>query len=195
MKLQSNHCMTVCLIVRKKIMVSALNVAICFMKFDIKAIFRYMFGVFWRLNKMKSQRVVVSETAEGLKISGGGGTNNNRNLFDAKSLQRRVAYSSSIGNRHHPTISSHFFAIYINIFHKTEIQTVILRCLVSLNLNWIKSYGIILVKIIFFMPHLRASLWEREIWHLLRKSALIFLNDYVQTPIISGFKGLIIRNL
>ena len=26
-------------------MVSALNVAICFMKFDIKAIFRYMFGV------------------------------------------------------------------------------------------------------------------------------------------------------
>jgi hypothetical protein len=53
-------------------MVSALNVAICFIKFDIKAIFRYMFGFFWRLNKMKSQQAVVSETAEGLKISGGG---------------------------------------------------------------------------------------------------------------------------
>ena len=26
------------------------------------------------------------------------------------------------------------------IFHKTEIQTVILRCLTSLNLNWYKSY-------------------------------------------------------
>ena len=26
------------------------------------------------------------------------------------------------------TISSHFSAIYINIFHKTEVQTVILRC-------------------------------------------------------------------
>ena len=26
------------------------------------------------------------------------------------------------------------------IFHKTEIQTVILRCLMSLNLNWYKSY-------------------------------------------------------
>ena len=28
------------------------------------------------------------------------------------------------------------------IFHKTEIQTVILRCLTSLNLNWFKSYGL-----------------------------------------------------
>ena len=37
------------------------------------------------------------------------------------------------------------------IFHKTEVQTVILRCLVYLYLNWIKSYDIILVKNIFFM--------------------------------------------
>ena len=28
----------------------------------------------------------------------------------------------------------------MGIFHKTEIQTVILRCLMSLNLNWYKSY-------------------------------------------------------
>ena len=33
-----------------------------------------------------------------------------------------------------------FFANHIFIFHKTEIQTVILRCLISLNLNWYKSY-------------------------------------------------------
>ena len=33
-----------------------------------------------------------------------------------------------------------FFAIYMFIFHKTEIQTVILRRLMSLNLNWYKSY-------------------------------------------------------
>ena len=26
------------------------------------------------------------------------------------------------------------------IFHKTEVQTVILRCLMGLNLNWLKSY-------------------------------------------------------
>ena len=36
-----------------------------------------------------------------------------------------------------------FFGNYIDIFHKTEIQTIILRCLVCLNLNWIKSYDII----------------------------------------------------
>ena len=34
----------------------------------------------------------------------------------------------------------------MNIFHKTEVQMVILRCLVSLNLNWIKNCNIILVK-------------------------------------------------
>ena len=39
-----------------------------------------------------------------------------------------------------------FFAIFMKIFHKTEVQMVILRCLVSLNLNWIKNYNIILVK-------------------------------------------------
>ena len=35
---------------------------------------------------------------------------------------------------------SHFFTSYINIFYKTKVQTVILRCLTSMNLNWIKSY-------------------------------------------------------
>ena len=33
-----------------------------------------------------------------------------------------------------------FFGNYMIIFDKTEIQTVILRCLTSLNLNWYKSY-------------------------------------------------------
>ena len=33
-----------------------------------------------------------------------------------------------------------FFANYMLIFHKTEIQTVILRCLTNLNINWFKSY-------------------------------------------------------
>ena len=33
-----------------------------------------------------------------------------------------------------------FFANYMFIFHKTQIQTVILRCLTSLNLSWYKSY-------------------------------------------------------
>ena len=33
------------------------------------------------------------------------------------------------------TISGHFFANYIKIFHKTEVLMVILMCLLGLNLN------------------------------------------------------------
>ena len=51
---------------------------------------------------------------------------------------------------HFRTLSGHSVANYICIFHKTEVLTVILMCLLSLNLNWIKSYDIILVEIIFF---------------------------------------------
>ena len=37
-------------------------------------------------------------------------------------------------------ISGHLFANCVLIFHKTEVQTVILRGLTSLNLNWYNSY-------------------------------------------------------
>ena len=61
-----------------------------------------------------------------------------------KSLQRRAAYSSSIGNCPHPpakmAVFDQFSAIYMNIFHKTETQTAILRCWMGLYLNWFKSY-------------------------------------------------------
>ena len=51
------------------------------------------------------------------------------------------------------TIYGHFLASNIKIFHKTEVPMVNLRCLLYLNLNSIKSYNIILVKIhFFFMP-------------------------------------------
>ena len=48
---------------------------------------------------------------------------------------------------HFTTLSGHFLANYINIFHKIELQTIILMCLTCLNLIWIKSYDI---KHIFF---------------------------------------------
>ena len=54
----------------------------------------------------------------------------------------------SFKNGHFSTICVHFFGNYIDIFHKTEIQMVILRCLVCLNLNRVKSDDI---KIIFFL--------------------------------------------
>ena len=50
------------------------------------------------------------------------------------------------------TIFGHFFANYTKIFHKTEIQTVISRCIVCPNPNWIKSNDMITVRIYFFMP-------------------------------------------
>ena len=39
-------------------------------------------------------------------------------------------------------VSGHFFAICIVIFHKTEVQTVILKYLTGLNCNSFKSYGL-----------------------------------------------------
>ena len=101
-------------------------------------------------------------------------------------------------NGHLGTISGHFLANYMKIFHKKEIQTVILRCLVGLNLNWIKNCDIILVKVIFYHAWKCIISWlicQSEFWHLLRKPALIFLNHYVPTPNIPDFKGLIMRNL
>ena len=40
------------------------------------------------------------------------------------------------------TIFGTFFRHYTNIFHKTIDQTIIVSCLMYLNLNWIKSQGV-----------------------------------------------------
>ena len=45
-------------------------------------------------------------------------------------------------NNCYKTISGHFFAICIFFFHKTEVQTLNLRCLTGLNLNWFISYSL-----------------------------------------------------
>ena len=50
--------------------------------------------------------------------------------------------STKLGIGHFTSISSQFFAKYINRFHKTEVLTVILKGLTCQNLNWIKSYSI-----------------------------------------------------
>ena len=57
-------------------------------------------------------------------------------------LHRGWCFKFAIGlNGRFTTISSHFVANYIDIFHKTVVQTVILRCWTSLYLNWFKSYA------------------------------------------------------
>ena len=91
-----------------------------------------------------------------------------------------------------------FFANYINIFHENEVQMVILWCLVCLNLNLVKSYDIFWLKCLFFHAWkciISWLFWKIEILHLLRKPALTFSNDYVQTPSIHHFKGFFMRIL
>ena len=80
-------------------------------------------------------------------------------------------------NGHLGTISGHFLVNYMKRFHKKEVQSVILRCLVCLNLNWINRYDIILVKRFFFHAWnciISGLFCRSEFWHLLRKLALIF---------------------
>ena len=45
-------------------------------------------------------------------------------------------------NHCYTTVSGHFFAISMFIFHKTEVQRVNLRCLTDLNPSLLKSYDI-----------------------------------------------------
>ena len=64
-----------------------------------------------------------------------------------------VQKKSRLTNCRFTTISSQITVIYMNIFHKTEIQTVILRCWTGLYLNWFYSYGIKSKKFFFlFSP-------------------------------------------
>ena len=51
---------------------------------------------------------------------------------------------------HFTTLSGHFLANHINIFHKIELPTIILMCLTCLNLVWIKSYDIFFISC--FLP-------------------------------------------
>jgi hypothetical protein len=55
-------------------------------------------------------------------------------------FQYRFIYEQCVINDYVKTIFGHFSAKYIYVFHKNEDLTVILRCLVCLILNWIKSY-------------------------------------------------------
>ena len=83
-------------------------------------------------------------------------------------------------NNCYKIVSGHFFAICIFIFHKTEVQTVILRCLTGLNYNWFKSYGLrcswrSLVSLVNF--------WKiaSDKWPILRTHLAFFwkLHDYL----------------
>ena len=90
---------------------------------------------------------------------------------------KKKAENICLINGHFKTSSGRFLANYTAVFLKTEDQMVILRCLTCLNLNWIKCYDIMLVKVFFFhaCKCLNSGvLCEVSFWYLRTKSALIF---------------------
>ena len=93
----------------------------------------------------------------------------------------------SFKNGHFSTICGHFYGNFMDIFHKTEIQMVILRCLVCLNLNWIKSYDIIIGY--FFFHALKCIIsrvkYQSKFWHLRRKLAAIFSKCFFFNSLVS----------
>ena len=110
--------------------------------------------------------------------------------------QRGVPKISRLTNRRFTIISSQISAIYINIFHKTEIQTVILRCLVCLNLKWIKSNNAILVKIFIFscleIHYFRASL-SKEVLTLPKETSSHIFKMAIFANFFGDFMNHIIR--
>ena len=130
--------------------------------------FNHFWPFFCQLHKYVSQNLGADIHFEGLNISK---FQLDQNLWHQSQIVltstnvfqfwKKKIENLSYKNGYFITISGHFFGNYINIFHKTEIQTVILRCLVCKNLYWIKSYNIVLIKIFFFSclkMHFRASL-------------------------------------
>ena len=95
------------------------------------------------------------------------------------------------------TISDNFFfANYVNTFHKTEVQTVILRGLTGLDSDWFNSYGL------RCNLKLRASSvnsqkiatdkWKiyEHIWPFLANYMLIFHKIEIQTVILTYLSSL-----
>ena len=90
---------------------------------------------------------------------------------------RKITEKSQLTNGHFTTISGHFFARYINNFHKTEVPTFILRCIVCLNLNWIKSNNTILVCCLMFVVYSEETqIIPRTILHKITDSGVTPLN-------------------
>ena len=73
-----------------------------------------------------------------------------------------VIYTPILCKKHFKTIFGRFVTNYIKIFCKTKVQTVILRCLLSQNLKWVKSYNIISVKDISWSARNFDDIWEKS---------------------------------
>ena len=104
-------------------------------------------------------------------------------------VERSKIEKSQLTNSHFMSISGHFFANYLDNFHKTEVLMVILRCIVCLHPNWIKSNNMILVKTYFchaWKCIISGLIYQSEFWYLWGIQLSYFQNGYF-TKILWGF--------
>ena len=99
-------------------------------------------------------------------------------------------------NAHFTTISGHFSTNCMFIFHKTEVQTVILRCLMGLNLELFKIYGLWCTgrprTCLANFQKIAIDKWSfyYHIWPFFASCVLIFHKTEVQTVILGYLMGL-----
>ena len=93
-------------------------------------------------------------------------------------------------------ISGHFFANYMNIFHKTEVQAVILIGLTGLILNWfnctasIVAWGHGRIRLTFLKKATDKWLFYDHIWPFFANCMVIFHKAEVQTVILRCLRSL-----
>ena len=99
-------------------------------------------------------------------------------------------------NNCYKTIFGHFFAICIFFFHKTEVQTLNLRCLTGLNLNWFISYSLrcrrrSCVSSVNFLK-IATDKWSfyNHIWLFLSSCMFSFHKNEIQTVILRCLRSL-----
>ena len=91
-------------------------------------------------------------------------------------------------NGRFPTLSSHFFTNYMNIFHKIEVQTVILRCWYQFMYR-VSEYALFLTAILHRGPRndfffiLTTLLFPIFTWTL---NSLYYLDLYFYFPFLFG---------
>ena len=97
---------------------------------------------------------------------------------------------------HFTTISGHFSANCMFIFHKKEVQTVILRCLMGLNVDWFKNYGLRCKwrprACLANFQNITTDKWTfyYHIWPFFANCMVIFHKNEIQTDILRCLRSL-----
>ena len=102
----------------------------------------------------------------------------------------------TITNADFTTISGHFSANCMFIFHKKEVQTVILRCLKGLNIDWFKNYGLRCKwrprACLANFQNITTDKWTfyYHIWPFFANCMVIFHKNEIQTVILMCLRSL-----